>query len=140
MKNIVYLLLFITNILAAQTGFETGNALYKRGQYEQAIQAYESVARVGKKESAELYFNLGNCYYKLNKVAPAIFNYERALVLSPNDTEIQNNLKFAQKRTIDEIKVLPKVGFEKLIRDFTAFYHYNSWAWISIGFSVFFLL
>jgi tetratricopeptide (TPR) repeat protein len=45
MKNIVYLLLFITSVLTAQNGFETGNALYKKGQYEQAIQAYQSVVQ-----------------------------------------------------------------------------------------------
>lgn len=78
MKNIVYLLLLITSVLTAQNGFESGNALYKKGQYEQAIQAYESVAQTEKKESADLYFNLGNCYYKLNQVAPAIYNYEKA--------------------------------------------------------------
>jgi hypothetical protein len=43
----------------------------------------------------------------LNKVAPA-YSYEKALVLSPNDKEVLNNLKFAQKRTIDEVKVIPK--------------------------------
>ena len=140
MKNIVYLLLFITSVLTAQNSFEAGNALYKKGQYEQAIQAYESVVQTEKKESADLYFNLGNCYYKLNQVAPAIYNYEKALVLRPNDAEILNNLKFAQKRTIDEIKVVPKVGFEKLVHDFTAFFHYDTWAWIAIGFSFVVLL
>lgn len=140
MKNIVYLVLFITSVLTAQNGFEAGNALYKKGQYEQAIQAYESLIQTEKKESAEVYFNLANCYYKLNQVAPAIYNYEKAFVLKPNDAEIQNNLKFAQKKTIDEIKVVPKVGFEKLLRDFTSFFHYDTWAWISIGFAALFLL
>ncbi|OAZ03477.1 tetratricopeptide repeat protein [Flavobacterium succinicans] len=140
MKNIVYLLLFITSVLTAQNGFEAGNALYKKGQYEQAIQAYESVVQTEKKVSADLYFNLGNCYYKLNQVAPAIYNYEKALVLKPHDNEIQNNLKFAQKRTIDEIKVVPKVGFEKLVHDFTSFFHYDTWGWIAIGFALLFLL
>ena len=50
MKNIVYLLLFITSVLTAQNSFEAGNALYKKGQYEQAIQAYESVVQTEKKE------------------------------------------------------------------------------------------
>jgi hypothetical protein len=73
-------------------------------------------------------------------VAPAIYNYEKALVLSPNDKDVQTNLRFAQKRTIDEVKVIPKVGFAKLLRDFTGIYHYNTWAWISVSFSVLFLL
>ena len=139
MKNILYLLLLLSQIFFAQTGFENGNALYQKGNYQGAIVAYESVLQ-SKKQSAELYFNIANCYYKLNKVAPAIYNYEKALVLNPNDTEIQNNLKFAHKLQIDEIKEVPKVGFEKLIRDFTATFHYNTWAWLSVSFAILFFL
>ena len=139
MKKIFFILLLTTQILFAQTGFEKGNSLYQKGNYNEAITAYESVLST-KKQSAELYFNLGNCYYKLNKVAPAIYNYEKALVLNPNDCEIQNNLKFAQKLQIDEIKEVPKVGFGKLIRDFTATFHYDTWAWIAVSFATLFLL
>ncbi|WP_413999644.1 tetratricopeptide repeat protein [Flavobacterium sp. W1B] len=140
MKNILYILLLTTQVFFAQNGFEKGNEFYKNAKYEQAVEAYESVLSVNKQQSAELFFNLGNCYYRLNKVAQAIYNYEKALSLSPNDSEIVNNLKFAQKRTIDEIKVIPKVGFGKLLRDFTGIYQYNTWAWISISFSGLFLL
>ncbi len=138
MKHLVYIFLFITSFVFAQSGFEKGNVLYQKGQYEQAIQAYESVLD-SHQQSADLYFNLGNCYYKLNKVAPSIYNYEKALVLAPEDADIANNLKFAQKLTIDEVKEVPKVGFAKLLRDFTGRYHYNTWAWISIVFGLLFL-
>jgi hypothetical protein len=138
MKHLVYILLFITSFLFAQSGFEKGNALYQKGQYEQAIQAYESVLD-SRQQSADLYFNLGNCYYKLNKVAPSIYNYEKALVLAPEDVDITNNLKFAQKLTIDEVKEVPKVGFAKLLHDFTGMFHFNTWAWISVVFGFLFL-
>lgn len=123
----------------AQNGFEQGNALYNKGKYGEAVTAYEGVLKT-KKHSAELYFNLANSYYKLNKVAPSIYNYEKALLLNPNDKEIQNNLKFAQKAAIDDIKEVPSVGFHKMIQDVTSVYQYNTWAWISVGFSVVFLL
>ena len=139
MKKILFIFLLTTQVFFAQNGFEKGNALYQKGNYKDAITAYESVLD-SKKQSAELYFNLGNCYYKLNKVAPSIYNYEKALVLNPSDVEIQNNLKFAHKLQIDEIKEMPKVGFAKLIRDFTGHFHYNTWAWISVSFSFLFLL
>jgi tetratricopeptide (TPR) repeat protein len=138
MKNLVYIFLFITSSLFAQSGFEKGNALYQKGQYEQAIQAYESVLD-SHQHSADLYFNLGNCYYKLNKVAPSIYNYEKALVLAPDDSNITNNLKFAQKLTIDEVKEIPKVGFAKLLHDFTGMFYFNTWAWISVVFGFLFL-
>ena len=76
----------------------------------------------------------------MNKVAPAIYNYEKALVLKPNDAETLNNLKFAKKLTIDEIKEVPKVGFTKLIHNFTSIFNYNTWAMISVGISFVFLL
>lgn len=139
MKNIFYIVLLTSQFFFAQTGFETGNDLYQKAKYQEALNAYESVVN-GHQESAELYYNVGNCYYKLNKVAPAIYNYEKALVLKPNNKDVENNLRFAQKRTIDEIKVIPKVGFAKLLRDFTGIYHYNTWGWIAIAFSVLFLL
>ncbi|MFM1753281.1 MAG: hypothetical protein RLZZ236_220 [Bacteroidota bacterium] len=138
MKHLVYIVVFITSFGFAQSGFEKGNVLYQKGQYEQAIQAYESVLD-SHQQSVELYFNLGNCYYKLNKVAPSIYNYEKALVLAPEDADITNNLKFAQKLTIDEVKEVPKVGFAKLLRDFTGIYHFNTWAWISVVFGLLFL-
>ena len=139
MKKIIFILLLTTQVFFAQNGFEKGNALYQKGKYEQAVTAYESVLKTNR-HSAELYFNLGNCYYKLNKVAPAIYNYEKALVLNPEDAEISNNLKFAQKLQIDEIKVIPTVGFSKMVHDFASIFHYNTWAWISVGFSILFLL
>ncbi|EJL64265.1 tetratricopeptide repeat protein [Flavobacterium sp. CF136] len=140
MKNILYLFLFISQVFFAQSGFEKGNALYQKGEYKQAAQEYENILKEEKQHSAELYFNLGNCYYKLNKVAPSIYNYEKALVLKPNDAETLNNLKFARKLTIDEIKDVPKVGFAKLIQNFTGIFNYNTWAWISIGIAFIFLL
>ena len=139
MKNLLYLIVLTTQVFFAQNGFENGNALYQKGKYQEAITAYESVFRA-KKQSAELYFNIGNCYYKLNKVAPAIYNYEKALLLNPDDTEIQNNLKFAQKLQIDDIKTVEKVGFNKLIQDFTNTFHYNTWGRIAVGLSFLFLL
>lgn len=133
MKNLLYILLFSTQMLLAQN-FETGNELYRKGDYVAAITQYENIVR-SNRESAELYFNLANAYYKLNKVGPAVYYYEKALLLNPDDRDIANNLLFAQKMQIDEVKAVPKMGFNKLISDFTSTFHYDLWAWISIGFA-----
>ncbi len=140
MKNILYLFLLISQVFFAQGRFEAGNALYQKGQYKEAAQVYENIIKEDKLHSAELYFNLGNCYYKLNQVAPSIYNYEKALVLKPNDPATLNNLKFAKKLTIDEIKEVPKVGFAKLIQNFTSIFDYNTWAKIAVGIGFVFLL
>lgn len=138
MNKYFYILILIFQISLAQNAFEKGNQLYQKENYAEAINNYESVLASGQ-QSAELYFNLGNCYYKLHKVAPAIYNYEKALQLNPNDDEIKTNLDFARRMTIDDIKIIPKVGFSKLIEDFTSTYYYDTWAWIAIVLAFLFL-
>jgi tetratricopeptide (TPR) repeat protein len=110
----------------AQADFDKANQSYQREQYKEAIQGYQKLLNDGQ-ESAELHFNLGNCYYKLHEVAPAIYHYEKALQLNPNDREIQTNLVYANKRTIDDIKVIPKVGFHQLIGSYTSALKPSSW-------------
>ncbi|MGX7667353.1 tetratricopeptide repeat protein [Flavobacterium pedocola] len=139
MKKLFYIILLVSQAIFAQSAFQKGNDLYKKEQYEEAVAVYEGILKSGE-QSAELYFNLGNAYYKLHKVAPAVYNYEKALLLNPDDAEIRTNLKFAQKMAIDEIKVVPKVGFSKMLNDALDVFHYDTWAGIATGFSVVFLL
>ena len=136
MKNkIILFLLFLISFANASESidatFKKGNDLYNKGDYEQALKSFESIANQGN-ESADLYFNIANCYYKLGKVAPSIYNYEKALLLNPDDEAIQTNLSFAQKTAIDDIKILPEVGFKKMVKEFTSTFHYDTWAWIAV--------
>ena len=139
MKKIFYIIILIFQVSLAQNAFEQGNQYYQKENFQAAISSYESIINSGK-ESADVYFNLGNCYYKLHKVGPAIYNYEKALLLNPNDQEIKTNLDFARKMAIDDIKIIPKVGFHKLIQDFTSTYYYDTWAWIAVALALVFFL
>lgn len=138
MKKII-VLLFLFQLSFAQTAFDKGNQLYKNGNFQEAIVNYESVLASGK-QSAELYFNLGNSYYKLHQVAPAIYNFEKALLINPDYADAKTNLEYAKKLKIDEIKEVPKVGFNKLIQDFTSSYSYDAWAWTAVVLAFVFLL
>lgn len=122
-----------------QASFDRANELYTQENYEKAAKAYEEILST-EQHSVELYFNLGNTYYKLNQIAPAIYNYEKALLIEPNNKDVKTNLKFAQNMTIDEIIATPTVGLSEWIQDFTSVYHYNLWAKIAIGFSFLVLL
>ncbi|MEC4004290.1 tetratricopeptide repeat protein [Flavobacterium sp. SUN052] len=139
MKKILYIIVLITQFSFAQDAFEKGNQYYQKGNFQQAISNYESVLVSGN-QSAELYFNLGNCYYKLHKVAPAIYNFEKALQLNPNDQEIQTNLDFAKRMTVDDIKEIPQVGFNKLLQNLVSIFNYDTWASIAVIFAFLFLL
>jgi tetratricopeptide (TPR) repeat protein len=147
MKNLVYIFIVLFQFSFGQTAdessqkvFEIANEMYKKGDYENAIQKYEFIEKSLKKESADLYFNLGNSYYKFNKVAPSIYYYEKALLLEPNNKDIKTNLAFAQKRTIDNIKVVNELGFTKFIKSVTSIFSINTWTWLSVTFSAFTLL
>lgn len=140
MRKFLYILFALFMAHAnAQGPFKKANEDYRNGRFEAAAQGYEAILK-GKKESAEVYFNLGNTYYKLGRVAPAIYNYEKGLLLNPNDKDIAINLSYAQKMAIDDIKATPKVGFSKMLYNFTGAYHYDTWAWIAVAFSFTFLL
>ena len=140
MKNLVYILILITQVFFAQTSIENGNTLYKQGNYQEAIDVYETIVFRSQKQSPELYFNIANCYYKLNKIALTIYNYEKALTLNPDFEAAKNNLEIAKKMQIDDIKVIEKVGIGKMLQNLTATFHYDTWAWIAVGFGMLFLL
>jgi tetratricopeptide (TPR) repeat protein len=130
MKRHLFILIFIlTSYGFAQNNdlFEKGNALYNQGKYNEAIDAYITILDT-KNHSSELYFNLGNAYYKLNKVAPSIYYYEKALQLSPNDEEIKNNLVFAKNMTIDAIDTIPEVGLSKFTKSIANYMTFDGWA------------
>ncbi len=134
MKYIFFIFLFVVQSSFGQSGFEQGNRHYRDGEYEKAVLAYESVLR-GNKESSALYFNLGNAYYKLNQIAPAIYNYEKALLLDPNDREIRDNLAIAEKMRVDSFEPVSTVGLSQAISSFTSVMHYDSWAWTAAALS-----
>ena len=146
MKKITLLLMLFTSLLSAQTVeelFTKANKAYKEAKYNEAIEFYEKIEQKGK-ISSELYFNLGNCYYKLNKVAPTIYNYEQALQLNPLNKDAANNLVFAKRLTLDVIEELPKSFFQKLNQNYLQKLSYNQWAVVVVVFSflasLFFLL
>lgn len=75
---------------------------YKKGNYQQAIKDYEELLKGGK-VSADVFYNLGNAYYRTDNITRAVLNYERALMLSPGDGDIRFNLQMARSKTIDKI-------------------------------------
>ncbi len=79
----------------------SADSAYTDGNYQKAIMLYDSLLTQG--VSAELYYNLGNAYYRLDDITHAVLNYERALQQSPGDEDIRFNLQMAQSKTIDKI-------------------------------------
>lgn len=135
MKQLIYIFLvfggFLANAQSSDDLFEIANKLYTEENYEAAIEKYEAIEKEGL-ESSELYFNLGNSYYKLNKIAPSIYNYEKALKLDPTNEDARTNLSFAKRMSIDVIEELPKTFLQRFSENVILKLSYDHWAIIAV--------
>lgn len=103
---------------------------YQRGNYQQAIADYQLLLK--QKKSADLYYNLGNAYYRSDSIKMAILAYERAALLSPGDPDIRFNLQFARSKTIDKLTPESEVVFATWYRSLVNTASADVWAIISI--------
>lgn len=108
MRVICFILLLTTLVfstvdsnLESDEKFKNGNTLYELGKYDSAITVYNKV--LVKKKSAELYYNIGNCHYRLENWGEALLEYNRALIYSPRDKDILYNIEIAQSHTVDKV-------------------------------------
>lgn len=130
-KVILMLIICLTSVTAsfAVTKVEADSA-YTRGEYQQAIKDYEALLKQG--ASADLYYNLGNAYYRTENITRAVLNYERALLLSPGDRDIRFNLQIAQSKTIDKIVPESEMFFFTWYRSLVNLMSVDGWARTSL--------
>jgi len=140
MKKIFLLLItFISFGTFAQTPdeiFKEANSLYKEHKYEEALEKYKSIEETGF-VADDLFYNMANCYFKLEETAPAILNYKRALKLNPNLDDAKYNLKMAQLRTVDKIETLPVTFFVKFWNWLANILTVHQWAVFSVSMAFF---
>ena len=114
MKRInLFVLTFLLSLNSGFTAewqfhFQNGNRDYAEGKYQQAIEEYSQIINFGY-ESGELYFNLGNAYYKLDEIGKAILCYEKAKLYMENDESLIQNLEIARLKVIDKIEPVPEL-------------------------------
>ena len=117
--------------------FIQSNNYYTNGNYEAALDGYLEIINSGF-ESSELYFNLGNTFYKLNNIPESNFYFEKALAISPNDFDVITNLSFAQNLRIDKIENLPVTQIQNFKISILDLLSEKGWAY-SFVISVWFL-
>ena len=140
MKKIYILLLniFTTSALSAQSLQDAAEA-YSKENYSEAVHIYESLSdSLG--VSPELYYNLGNSYYKLKQYPKAILNYERALLLSPGEEDIKVNLELARANIVDKIDVVDRSFISIWLEGMRNITSSNTWAIWAITTFILFLL
>ena len=134
MKKIyIYLLFVVIGILPiySQTTLTQANEAYGQEDYITAIELYEQTLRE-QGVSSDLYYNLGNAYYKHNEFAKAILNYERALLLNPGNEDARFNLEMANTHIVDKIDPVGKFFLSVWIDSLRNFLSSNTWAVIGI--------
>ena len=123
------LFLFPTTIQAVTK--QDADAEYSKGNYQQAIKDYEELLKAG--ESAEIYYNLGNAYYRTENITRAVLSYERALLLNPADEDIRFNLQMARSKTIDKITPESEMFFFTWYRSLVNLMTIDGWAHLAIA-------
>jgi tetratricopeptide (TPR) repeat protein len=111
---------------------DKADVAYTAGEFNNALEIYNSALEKGY-ESADLYYNVANCYFRKGELAASILNYERALKLDPSHDDAKHNLEFAQTRTVDKIDSLGTVFLVDWWNAIANITSADAWAWIAIS-------
>jgi len=145
MKRVFFALAMLIYLLPAFAGgidtlYTRANEEYDKELYTNAVEDYLQIIQNGY-ESPEVYYNLGNAYFKLDDYPSAILYYEKAKKLAPNDEDINFNLKVVNTKIVDKIEPVPELFLKRWWKAVYNMFNSTTWAWIAIvSFIVFFLL
>ena len=107
------------------------DSAYAHEDFAKAAQIYQSLLSANG-GSAQLYFNLGNCYYRQDSIARAILCYERARLLDPSDDDVRFNLEMARSKTVDRVMPANDMFFVSLFNSLVRSLTIHTWTWIAI--------
>jgi len=132
MKRILSSIILILSLLASlpltaqSDAIKYANDLYAKGNFQAAAKQYEKILQ-NEGVAPELYYNLGNAYYKMNEIGLAILNYERALKLSPLFEDARFNLQLAQQKIVDNVNYNQQFFIQRWITDLMHMFTSNQW-------------
>jgi tetratricopeptide (TPR) repeat protein len=138
MKKLITLFIFILiayvdiSAYSPKDEYNTANNEFNSGDYSKSAARYQTLIDSGYKES-EVYFNLGNSYFRLNNIPMAILNFERAKKLNPNDDDIEFNLKIANLKIVDKFEPVPKVFFVEWYEIMIQLMYSGSWGILTVA-------
>ena len=135
-KNIllILLLLSISNIFGSNNVdslFSYSNDLYSANKFEEAVDSYLSILDQNISNGI-IYYNVGNCYYKLNNLGYARLYYEKAKLYNPTDRDVLHNIKLVKAQLIDDIQSVPDFFLIKIINAINIKFSPSQWGYITI--------
>jgi tetratricopeptide (TPR) repeat protein len=136
MKKLIFIICFLVPALLWPNDntllMEEAARNYNDENYSQAAEIYLKVIENGF-ESADLYYNLGNTYFKMGDIPTALLYFEKARKLNPADEDIRFNIQIANSKIVDKIDNVPEVfwirWWNQLVYSFTV----DQWGWLSVG-------
>jgi tetratricopeptide (TPR) repeat protein len=138
--SLMFLSVVFLRVTSSATDFDRANQYYQDKSYDSALTLYNGVARSGD-ESAELYYNIGNCYFKKGDLGHAVLYYQRAKRLAPSDDDIDANLAFAKSYTRIQMEGVQLNPVNSMIESLLDPFKLNTLAWAaSICFILFILI
>ena len=140
-RIIIYFIAFLifgVSANAQSNKLKQANDAYIKADYTQAAKLYEEIIS-NEGVAPELYYNLGNAYYKSNEIGHAILNYERALRLSPLYDDARFNLELAQQKVVDNIVQAPTFFLGRWIENLIKLLTSNQWFIVSFVVFILFL-
>ncbi len=139
MKTRLLSILYITGCLIVITPaapidhwLETANTFYEKEHYDSAVVYYEKIVETGIQNS-DVYYNLGNTYFRLHKLGFALLNFEKAGRLSPTDPDVHANIRFARLNIIDRVPEPQRSFFETVLWRLHIQFSLQSQIWILFG-------
>lgn len=111
--------------------FEEGNMLYKEENFQGALEKYQLILDA-EKASAELHFNMGNAFFKINEIPSAILHYEKARKYNPEDEDIIKNLRMANLETVDKIEAKPEFALTNWWKSLLSSRSIDQWGYLTI--------
>jgi tetratricopeptide (TPR) repeat protein len=114
-----------------QEKFNQGVTLFTSASYKEALQVWTDIYNTGYR-SANLNYNIGNAYFKLNDIPDAILFYERSYLLSPADENINYNLQIARTLIVDRFQEIPEIFFVRWFNFLSLLLSSNTWAIVSL--------
>jgi len=110
---------------------DSANAAYVAEDYSKAVDFYEQILQEGY-FAADIYYNLGNAYYKKGELAAAILFYEKALKIEPTHEDAAYNLKLSNKSIVDKIDAVPVIFYKKWWKAIINSLTINQWLLITL--------
>ncbi|MBF26156.1 MAG: hypothetical protein CMP49_06585 [Flavobacteriales bacterium] len=135
-KILILILFFYSSYLVTANNsdsiFHSSNNLYSSNQFVKAIEGYKSIVNTDI-DNFTLYYNIGNCYYRLNKLGYSRLYYEKAKVLRPKDADVNHNIAVVKTQLIDDIEDVPKFIISRMVSAIESYFNSSQWGIVFVS-------